>query len=104
MALLSCARLESIGGSSSSLSKVESFSDQCDPGCRRFQFGHIRKQEGAWPAILRFSYTNSRQSGFGYDNAGNLTNDLVQTMTYDVTGQQTSVSYGGNSVKLVLLQ
>ena len=41
MGLLSCARLESIGGSSSRLNKVESFSDQCDPGCRRFQFGHI---------------------------------------------------------------
>src|SRR5260370_9850612 len=35
---------------------------------------------------------------FGYDSAGNLTNDLGQTFAYDVTGQQTSASYTGYSL------
>jgi len=39
------------------------------------------------------SYTNNRRNGFGYDAAGNLTNDGGQTFTYDATGQQATASY-----------
>jgi RHS repeat-associated protein len=46
------------------------------------------------PDIYR-SYTNNRVNGFSYDAAGNLTNDLGQTFTYDATGQQATASYGG---------
>jgi RHS repeat-associated protein len=41
---------------------------------------------------------NNQRSGFGYDPAGNLTWDGGQTFQYDVTGQQTSASYGGYSL------
>jgi hypothetical protein len=49
------------------------------------------------PDINR-SYTNNRVNGFSYDAAGNLTNDLGQTFTYDATGQQATASYGGYSL------
>jgi hypothetical protein len=39
------------------------------------------------------SYTGNRRNGFSYDAAGNLTNDIGQNFTYDVTGQQTASSY-----------
>jgi RHS repeat-associated protein len=42
---------------------------------------------------LYYSYTNNRRDGFSYDAAGNLTNDLGQTFTYDAMGQQASASY-----------
>jgi RHS repeat-associated protein len=45
-----------------------------------------------------YSYTGNRRNGFTYDAAGNLTNDLGQNFAYDVTGQQTSASYGGYSL------
>jgi RHS repeat-associated protein len=38
-------------------------------------------------------FTNNRRNGFSYDAAGNLTNDLGQTFTYDATGQQATASY-----------
>jgi RHS repeat-associated protein len=41
---------------------------------------------------------NNQRSGFGYDPAGNLTWDGGQSFQYDVTGQQTSASYGGYSL------
>jgi RHS repeat-associated protein len=49
------------------------------------------------PDINR-TYTNNRVNGFSYDAAGNLTNDLGQTFTYDATGQQATASYGGYSL------
>ena len=39
------------------------------------------------------TYTNNRLTGYGYDNAGNVTNDGIQTFTYDATGQQATASY-----------
>ena len=42
---------------------------------------------------ILYSYTNNRRNGFGYDAAGNLTNDLGQTFTYDAGGSQTYASY-----------
>jgi len=38
---------------------------------------------------------NNQRSGFNYDPAGNITWDGGQNFQYDVTGQQTSASYGG---------
>jgi RHS repeat-associated protein len=48
---------------------------------------------------ITYSYTGNRRNGFSYDAAGNLTNDLGQTFTYDVTGQQATASYGGYSLQ-----
>ena len=51
-----------------------------------------------WGGIGRtetVSYTNNRRNGFSYDAAGNVTNDLGQTFTYDATGQQATASYSG---------
>ena len=51
-----------------------------------------------WGGIGRtetVSYTNNGRNGFGYDSAGNLTNDLGQTFTYDATAQQATASYSG---------
>ena len=45
------------------------------------------------------TYTNNRRNGYSYDAAGNLTNDLGQTFTYDATGQQTLASYSGYSLQ-----
>ena len=42
---------------------------------------------------IYYSYTGNRRNGFTYDPAGNLTNDIGQNFTYDVTGQQTASSY-----------
>ena len=42
---------------------------------------------------INYSYTGNRRDGFSYDAAGNLTNDIGQQFTYDVTGQQTASSY-----------
>jgi RHS repeat-associated protein len=42
---------------------------------------------------IYYSYTGNRRNGFSYDAAGNLTNDLGQQFTYDVTGQQTAATY-----------
>lgn len=41
------------------------------------------------------TFTNNKRDGFSYDAAGNLTNDLGQTFTYDATGQQATASYSG---------
>ena len=50
------------------------------------------------PDVIR-SYTNNKVNGFSYDAAGNLTNDLGQTFTYDATGQQATAAYGGYSLQ-----
>jgi RHS repeat-associated protein len=47
---------------------------------------------------IYYSYMGNRRNGFSYDAAGNLTNDLGQTFTYDATGQQATASYGGYSL------
>jgi len=60
-------------------------------------WGNITLKEG-WggenPAYTA-GYTNNRRNGFGYDAAGNLTSDGLQTFTYDATGQQTYASATG---------
>src|SRR5258706_5155732 len=72
-------------------------------------WGNITSKDG-WggenPAYTA-SYTNNRRDGFGYDAAGNLTNDGLQSFTYDATGQQTyasgtalSQSYDGNGLRV----
>ena len=43
---------------------------------------------------LYYSYTNNRRNGSSYDAAGNLTNDVGQTFTYDATGQQATATLG----------
>jgi len=48
---------------------------------------------------INYGYTANRRNGFSYDAAGNLTNDLGQTFTYDATGQQTIAAYGGYSLQ-----
>ena len=64
-------------------------------------FGNRTYIEG-WGGIGRVettTYTNNRRNGFSYDAAGNVTNDLGQTFTYDATGQQAAASYGGYSLQ-----
>jgi RHS repeat-associated protein len=72
-------------------------------------WGNITAKEG-WggenPAYTA-SYTNNRRDGFGYDAAGNLTNDGGQSFTYDATGQQATASlisgqqyYDGDMLRL----
>jgi RHS repeat-associated protein len=46
---------------------------------------------------IYYSYTGNRRNGFGYDAAGNVTNDGTQTFIYDATGQQTYASGTGGS-------
>ena len=48
---------------------------------------------------INYSYTGNRRNGFSYDAAGNLTNDIGQTFTYDATGQQTLAAYSGYSLQ-----
>src|SRR6185369_1981375 len=52
-------------------------------------------QGGDWQhsSDIYYSYTGNRRNGFSYDAAGNLTNDIGQNFTYDVTGQQTASTY-----------
>ena len=47
------------------------------------------------------TYTNNKRNGFIYDAAGNVTNDLGQTFTYDATGQQATASYSGYSLQQI---
>lgn len=72
-------------------------------------WGNITTKEG-WggenPAYTA-SYTNNRRDGLGYDVAGNLTNDGLQSFSYDATGQQTYASgtglsqgYDGNGLRV----
>jgi len=44
-----------------------------------------------------YNYTNNKnqRDGFSYDPAGNLTNDVTQTYSYDATGQQATASASG---------
>lgn len=50
---------------------------------------------GTGRGVENVTYTNNKRDGFTYDAAGNLTNDLGQTFSYDATGQQATASYGG---------
>jgi RHS repeat-associated protein len=55
-----------------------------------------------WGGIGRVEatfYTNNRRNGYIYDAAGNLTNELGQTFTYDATGQQATANYSGYSLQ-----
>ena len=55
-----------------------------------------------WGGIGRVEatfYTNNRRSGYIYDAAGNLTDELGQTFTYDATGQQATANYSGYSLQ-----
>jgi RHS repeat-associated protein len=54
---------------------------------------------GIGRGVVTETYTNNQRNGFSYDAAGNLTNDLGQTFTYDATGQQALASYGGYSLQ-----
>ena len=60
--------------------------------------GEVQGGGAGQSSDIYYSYTNNRRNGFSYDAAGNLTNDLGQTFTYDATGQQTTASYGGYSL------
>ena len=65
------------------------------------KYGWGGEVQGGSPSAstdITYSYTGNRRNGFSYDAAGNLTNDLGQTFTYDATGQQTSASYSGYSL------
>jgi RHS repeat-associated protein len=65
------------------------------------QWGNITQRQGWGGAASSYtaSYTNNKRNGFSYDAAGNLTNDLGQTFTYDATGQQATAAYGGYSLQ-----
>jgi RHS repeat-associated protein len=60
--------------------------------------GEVQGGSAGVSTDIWYSYTGNRRNGFTYDAAGNLTNDLGQNFAYDVTGQQTSASYGGYSL------
>jgi RHS repeat-associated protein len=60
--------------------------------------GEVQGGTAGQTSDIYYTYTNNRRNGFSYDAAGNLTNDLGQTFTYDVTGQQTNASYSGYSL------
>ena len=59
--------------------------------------GEVQGGGAGQSSDIWYSYANNRRtdSGFSYDASGNLTFDGGQTVTYDVTGQQASASYGG---------
>ena len=66
------------------------------------KYGWGGEVQGGSPGVstdITYSYTGNRRNGFSYDAAGNLTNDLGQNFTYDVTGQQTQASYSGYSLQ-----
>ncbi len=60
--------------------------------------GEVQGGSAGQSSDINYSYTGNRRNGFSYDGAGNLTNDLGQTFTYDATGQQATASYGGYSL------
>jgi RHS repeat-associated protein len=65
------------------------------------KYGWGGEVQGGSPGVstdITYAYTGNRRNGFTYDSAGNLTNDLGQTFTYDATGQQASASYSGYSL------
>jgi len=55
--------------------------------------GEVQGGGAGQSSDIYYTYTNNRRNGFSYDGAGNLTNDIGQQFTYDVTGQQTASSY-----------
>jgi len=61
--------------------------------------GEVQGGGAGQSSDIYYSYTGNRRNGFSYDAAGNVTNDLGQTFTYDVTGQQTQASYSGYSLQ-----
>ena len=66
------------------------------------KYGWGGEVQGGSPSAstdITYAYTGNRRNGFSYDAAGNLTNDLGQTFTYDATGQQATASYGGYSLQ-----
>jgi RHS repeat-associated protein len=49
---------------------------------------------------INYYYTNNRRVSFGYDAAGNVTNDGMQSFSYDATGQQiyaSGIGAGGSA-------
>lgn len=61
--------------------------------------GEVQGGSAGQTSDIYYAYTNNRRNGFSYDAAGNLTNDLGQTFTYDATGQQATAAYGGYSLQ-----
>lgn len=61
--------------------------------------GEVQGGTAGQSSDIYYTYANNQRSGFGYDAAGDLTNDLGQTFTYDATGQQATASYGGYSLQ-----
>ncbi|HEY0077913.1 MAG TPA: RHS repeat-associated core domain-containing protein [Pyrinomonadaceae bacterium] len=59
-------------------------------------WGNITSRDnwGSQTSTGSTAYSNNRRSGFSYDAAGNLLNDLGQSFSYDATGQQVSASHG----------
>ena len=55
--------------------------------------GEVQGGTAGQSSDIYYSYTGNRRNGFSYDAAGNLTNDIGQNFTYDVTGQQTASTY-----------
>ena len=61
--------------------------------------GEVQGGSAGQTSFINYSYNSSnRRTGFGYDPAGNLTNDLGQTFTYDATGQQATAAFSGYSL------
>ena len=65
------------------------------------QFGNITYREGQGGDNPSFTatYTNNKRNGLTYDLAGNLTNDGLQSFTYDATGQAATASSTGYALQ-----
>ena len=62
--------------------------------------GEVQGGSAGQSSDLYYGYGSSnRRTAFSYDAAGNLTNDLGQTFTYDATSQQVTASYSGYSLQ-----
>src|SRR5882672_10882304 len=54
--------------------------------------GEVQGGGAGQSSDITYAYTGNRRNSFGYDAAGNVTNDTTQTYQYDATGQQTYAS------------
>ena len=54
--------------------------------------GEVQGGSAGQSSDIYYSYLGNRRNGFGYDAAGNLTNDGAQSFSYDATGQQSYAS------------
>jgi YD repeat-containing protein len=75
---------------------ITSYSDVWGNVTHKFGWGgEVQGGTAGQTSDIYYVYVNNRRNIFSFDAAGNLTNDLGQTFTYDATGKQATASYGG---------